>query len=116
VPTDETQIFQFIELDYQAKNTIENVIYTLHHLRTSKEHQNVLVISSDYHILRMNWLMYSLKQKKDKFEVSYLGMKTDYSRWGSLKILLRETVKVIKTAVFLSIWDREYTNASPQLK
>ncbi len=96
-----------IDIDYEARNTLENVIYTLHYLRKTKEHKQIAIISSDYHIFRIKWLMNFIKDKSDDFEFVYIGMKTNFNDWSSIKILIKETIKIVQTSAFLLIWDKE---------
>jgi hypothetical protein len=105
--------FELIDIDYQAKSTVENVIYTLHYLRERNEHKNILIVSSDYHIFRIKWLVNSLLSKNDGYEFSYLGMKTNFSSWKSIRILIRETFKLAQTYVFLAVWDKEEISEIP---
>ena len=44
----------FFEIDYVASNTVENAILTLRYLRHHAEIKSALVISSDYHLPRIN--------------------------------------------------------------
>jgi uncharacterized SAM-binding protein YcdF (DUF218 family) len=96
-----------IVIDYDARNTLENVIYTLHYLRKTGEHRNVLVVSSDYHILRIKWLFNSILGKSDDFQINYLGMKSDFSNLKNLKFLFKEVIKLAQTSLFLMVWDKE---------
>lgn len=98
------QSHQF-DIDYQARNTLENVISTLHYLRENENMVNVMIISSDYHLFRINMILKSLMNNKDNFNASFYGTKTDYGKWTNLKFLLKETVKVFRTFVFLMLWD-----------
>lgn len=50
----EAKASQVVELDYQAQNTIENVLMTLQYIRKDQSFKNILIISSDYHLLRIN--------------------------------------------------------------
>lgn len=99
------QSHQF-DIDYQSRNTLENVISTIHHLRENDTINNVMIISSDYHLFRIDMILTSLKKPNDNFEFGYYGTDTDYSKFTNIKFLLKEVVKVFKTFVFLLFWDQ----------
>ncbi|MBL7665108.1 MAG: YdcF family protein [Bacteriovoracaceae bacterium] len=101
-----TNIPETIDIDYEARNTIENVFYTFHYLRQEYEHQNILIISSDYHIPRIKWLIDSMIKKHEKFEFNYIGMKTDFGNFTNLKHLLTEAVKLTQAFFLIISWDR----------
>lgn len=98
---------KMIEIDYFARNTYENVIYTLRYLRMQKVLGNVLIISSDYHIFRIQMLLSRLRSSDDNYKFYYQGIPKNYLSWRSMKILFKEGVKVLKTAAFLVTWDEE---------
>ncbi len=100
---------ELVEIDYQARNTLENVIYTLNYLRKSKEHRHIAIISSDYHILRIKLIMDTIRDSRDKdFDFTYLGMETDFNDWSSIKLVVKEVFKLIKTSAILLFWDKEH--------
>ncbi|HLE12620.1 MAG: hypothetical protein A2504_04055 [Bdellovibrionales bacterium RIFOXYD12_FULL_39_22] len=96
-----------LSIDYTARNTIENAIATLRHLREHKTLFNVLIISHDYHLMRIKLTMNKLRTGHDDFEFFYSGIKTDYSKWRNLKILYKEVFKLFRAYIFLSFWDAE---------
>lgn len=96
-----------IEIDYQAKNTVENVLSTFYFLRKEKSFKRILIISSDYHLSRISLILHKLAAPSDGHEFFLQGMKTDYTQMRSLKILYREGIKWIKTLAFLLLWDNE---------
>lgn len=96
-----------LEIDYQARNTLENVISTLHYLRENNSFKRILVVSSDYHLFRINMLFQNLISTDDFFKIGYYGIKMDYSSWRNQKILIKEVVKVVKTYLFLLFWNHE---------
>jgi len=107
VVTEETPTVrpQLIEIDYLARNTIENVISTLNYLRTKKQFKRILIVSSDYHIQRIKLIVDRLKRSDDPFEFHYHGTKSDYKQWRTIKILLKESTKLLKELVVLLFWD-----------
>jgi uncharacterized SAM-binding protein YcdF (DUF218 family) len=94
-----------LTIDYLARNTVENVIATLRHLRKNKGMDQVLIISSDYHIMRIKLLMEQLKDSEDNFQFQYLGVKTDYKRPRNIKIVLKEVYKLIRAYIFVLLWE-----------
>lgn len=94
-----------VELDYNAKNTVENVLYTLRYLRGSRGINKVLIISSDYHIMRIKQIFESLREENDKYLFFYSGKSTNYLSWRNIKILYREVYKLFRTKMFLVLWD-----------
>ena len=94
-----------VDIDYEARNTFENVIYTLKYLRENPGFEKVLIISSDYHILRSKLLMQQLKGPQDNYEFYYVGISSDYSRPRNLKILYTEFFKLMKTLVMITLWE-----------
>ncbi len=96
---------KLLNIDYLARNTVENVISTYRHLRTNKGIKKVLIISHDYHIMRIKLIINKLKTQQDKYDFYYSGIKTDYSKIRSIKILYKEVFKLVRTWGFLSLWD-----------
>lgn len=95
-----------LEIDYQSRNTLENVISTFHYLRENPNYKNILVVSSDYHLYRIDMLINKLTEESDTFNFNFYGVQMDYSKWRNQKILIKEVVKVFRTFVFLVFWDR----------
>jgi uncharacterized SAM-binding protein YcdF (DUF218 family) len=96
---------KLLNIDYLARNTVENVISTYRHLRMRKGIKRVLIISHDYHIMRIKLIINKLKTSQDKYDFYYSGVETDYSKWRSIKILYKEVFKLVRTWGFLSLWD-----------
>lgn len=96
-----------IELDYLARNTVENGIATINYLKRLNNAKNVVIVSSDYHLLRINFIMKTLSSD---YKFYYDSIEGDYSRWRDLKILMKEVYKLLKTSTFLFFWDREIPN------
>ncbi len=96
-----------IEIDHVAKNTIENVISTFHYLRNNPTYKKVLIISNDYHIMRIRLIVEEIRAKKDHFEFYYKGIPTDYWSIRNIKILYTEVIKYFKAWGFLLLWDKD---------
>lgn len=94
-----------IELDYLARNTIENVLSTIRYLEKTKTNQSVLIVSSDYHILRIRLIVESLKRENSSFEFYYHGIKSDYTKVRNIKLLFKEVYKLAKTFIFILFWN-----------
>ena len=95
-----------IELDYLAKNTVENVVSTLNYLRNNRGLNKILVISSDYHIMRIKSIFNTLSKEDEKFEFFFTAVPSDWLSWKSYKILYTEVFKLFRTKVFLMYWDQ----------
>ncbi len=96
-----------LEIDYLARNTLENVIETLRYLRKNSGMKNILVISHDYHIVRIMTLFNVIRSDQDPYVVHYAALKSDYSNWRNLKILYKEVFKLARNMVMLALWDDE---------
>lgn len=96
-----------LEIDYYARNTVENCISTLRHLREKKGFKEILVVSHDYHIPRIKTIFKKILTDEDPYEIYFSGLSTDYSSWRNLKILYTEVYKFVRTYAFLMIWDSE---------
>lgn len=94
-----------IELEYLARNTVENGIATLNYLRKLQGHKNVLIISSDYHILRIALILKTLKQSDDDYNFYFESIPHDYTNTRNLKKLFKEVYKLLRTTTFLMFWD-----------
>ena len=94
-----------LEIDYFARNTVENCISTLRYLREKKGFKNILVVSHDYHILRIKAIFHSIMADDDDYNIYYSGVPSDYTQWRDLKLLYTEVYKFIRTYAFLMIWD-----------
>ncbi len=94
-----------LELDYQAQNTLENVIFTYRYLLTRKDLKSILIVSHDYHIPRIKMIIDKLKGKDQEREFFYLGVETSYTTWRNFKLLAKEVIKELRTKVLLWLWD-----------
>jgi uncharacterized SAM-binding protein YcdF (DUF218 family) len=91
-----------VDLDYKSQNTFENVRETVNFLKNNSEFKKVLIISSDYHIMRIKLIM-SHYIKKDKPEFYFDSVNTSYSSWHDIKKLLLESVKITRTFFLVKI-------------
>jgi len=97
-----------IEIDYLARNTVENVISTLLYLRKQKQFKKIQIISSDYHLARIQLILNKVKSQEDlEFNFQLRGRPSNYKQLRTYKILYREVYKLIKTFAFLLLWDNE---------
>ena len=96
-----------IELDYTARNTVENVISTLKYLRNNRGLNKILVISSDYHIMRIKMIFSNLVKEDEKYEFFFSPVPSDYLSFKNIKILYTEVFKLIRTKLFLMYWDQQ---------
>jgi uncharacterized SAM-binding protein YcdF (DUF218 family) len=106
-PIDKTSNKDHFEIDYTARNTVENVVSTLKYIRSNRGVNKVLIISSDYHIMRIKQIIASIKQADDKFEFFYSAVPSNYLHWHNIKILYIETFKLLRTKVFLMFWNQK---------
>jgi uncharacterized SAM-binding protein YcdF (DUF218 family) len=104
-----------LEIDYQARNTVENVLFTLRYLRESKALHNVLIVSHDYHLLRIKLIVDKLMGPTDQFHFYYSPVKSSYSEMRSIRMLYKEAWKSLKALVFLMFWDAETELIAPTL-
>lgn len=98
-----------LNIDYYARNTVENCLSTLRHLREKKGFKNILIVSHDYHIPRIKTIFHSIMAEDDDYKIYYSGVETDYTNWKNLKILYTEVYKYLRTYAFLMVWDTSDT-------
>lgn len=94
-----------IELDYLARNTIENGLATLKYIKKMPSVSKVLIISSDYHIFRISRIMSALTDSNTKVEFYYESIPSDYKLTKNIQKLIKEVYKFFKTSTFLLFWD-----------
>ena len=100
---EQEQETEHLELDHTAKNTVENVVSTLQYLRNNRGLKKVLIISSDYHIMRIKNIIASLKLQDDQFSFYFSAVTSNYLKWRNIKILYIETFKLLRTKIFLLV-------------
>ncbi|MFA6236682.1 MAG: YdcF family protein [Bacteriovorax sp.] len=106
-PIDPTEETDHIELDYTARNTVENVVSTLKYLRNNRGLNKILIISSDYHIMRIKQILNTLVKEDDKFTFYFSAVPSNYLHFRNIKILYTETFKLVRTKIFLIFWDQK---------
>ena len=96
-----------LEIDYYARNTVENCLSTLRHLRQKNGFKNILIVSHDYHIPRIKTIFNSIATEEDPYEFNYSSVETDFDDLRDFKILYKEVYKYIRTYAFLMVWDSD---------
>ena len=91
-------------IDTAAQNTVENAIYTLNYLRQIPSIETVLIISHDYHLLRISRIVSSLANKERSWQFYYWGIQSDYTKWRTWRLLLMEGWKLVRSLGFLWLW------------
>lgn len=95
-----------VDLDYESKNTFENVRETVEYLKSNPELNKVLIISSDYHIMRIK-LIISHFMSGSKQEFYFDSVPNSYTTWKDNRKLLKETLKLARTFILLKIFREE---------
>jgi len=88
---------RIVELDFQAQNTFQNVEKTLEFMNQNHSFKNVLIISSDYHLPRIGYILKKLNNDPHKSFHLY-GIKTQNLNRKIYQTYL-ESLKIIKTAI-----------------
>ncbi len=97
-------IENYVEIDYFARNTIENVISTLSYINKNPPLENILIISSNYHLFRINLILKKLN-KNSQYKFYFHGVNKKSLAWRDYKIIIKEIFKTYKAVVTLIIWD-----------
>lgn len=95
-----------VDLDYESKNTFQNVQETVEFLKANPNVNNVLIISSDYHIMRVSFILAHFL-KSEKPQIFYDSVIHDYSNWDNIRKLLKESVKLGRTFFMLNVLGEE---------
>ena len=95
---------RILDIDYGARNTVENGISTLRIMRNNPGLKNVLIISHDYHLIRINMVMNKLMRTTEKYGIHFLGKRTNYLNLRNIKILSKEVIKLIRTYFLFLFW------------
>ncbi len=95
---------KLLDIDYEAKNTIQNVKHTLAYLRREKgaNFSFILVVSHDYHLPRVRYIFSKLAKEDDGFSLFFTGVKSEGLWPRTLKLSLKELLKLARTVIFLS--------------
>ncbi len=96
-----------LTIDYLARNTVENVLSTLRHLRERTGNKKIIVISHDYHVMRIKLIFNHLMEKSDDYKFYFYSVETDYTKMRNIKIMAKEVYKWIRTYGFLILWSPE---------
>lgn len=96
-----------LTIDYLARNTVENVLSTLRHLRERKGNNKIIVISHDYHVMRIKLIFNKLIEDSDDYNFHFYSVETDYTKLRNIKIMAKEVYKWIRTYGFLVLWSPE---------
>lgn len=91
-----------VDLDYESKNTFENVRETVQFLKKNPEFNKVLIISSDYHIMRIKLIM-GHYMTGTKPEFYFDSVSNSYTSWSDVKKLLKEAVKISRTFFLMKV-------------
>lgn len=85
-----------VDIDYEALDTLGNVRETLEHLGSQGvRNSRVLVVTSDYHVLRVR-MIFNHHDAKLGIDVFYDGVESDWSQWQNLKKLIVESMKTLR--------------------
>ncbi len=95
-----------VDLDYESKNTFENVRETVEYLKSNPELNKVLIISSDYHIMRVK-LIISHFMSDSKQEFYFDSVPNSYTTWKDTRKLLKEALKLGRTFILLKVFREE---------
>lgn len=95
-----------VDLDYESRNTFENVRETVNYLKSNPDLERILIISSDYHIMRIK-LIISHYMDGSKKEFYFDSVPNSYTSWKDTKKLLKEAVKIVRTFVQIKIFREE---------
>ena len=92
-----------VELDYASRDTFENVRETVKFLKLDSKLNKVLIISSDYHILRVNLILSHLIEET-KPEFYFDSVMSSYDTWTDVRKLLMEAIKIVRSFIILKIF------------
>ena len=100
-----------IDIDYLANNTVENSVFTLRYLKTHREYENILIVSSDYHLLRIKMAMDMMGDKTTPFTFYYHGIESPFPEWRTFRLYTKEVYKFWKAFIFLILWESDAESA-----
>lgn len=103
----EEQASQIVELDYQAKNTVQNVLMTLQYIKKDLTNKKILIISSDYHLLRIKFLIDTFNNSNTTETIQYFGVSSESNFFQKIIDTSIESFKMIRTAIFSYFWINE---------
>ena len=89
-----------VELDYDALDTMGNVRETLEHLTQAPEKtERLLVVTADYHVLRVRMIFNKELGDKTEMKVFYEGVASPN---GDMKKLVKESLKIVRGWLLLA--------------
>lgn len=91
-----------VDLDYESRNTFENVRETIEYLKNNPEMKKILIISSDYHIMRVKLIISHIIHNSNQ-EFYFDSVSGDYTSWKEIRKLLKESLKIARTFIQLKI-------------
>ena len=98
---------KFIEIDYLANNTLENVLSTLHYMRDNPNLNNILIVSSDYHLKRINHIISRVADSTTQKKFYLFGVENSLTKLENIRILHEEVLRYFRTYIFLWLWGNE---------
>ncbi len=91
-----------VDIDYEAVDTLGNVRETLEHLDAAQEKiERVLVVTSDYHVLRVR-MIFRAQIGKRPMTIYYEGVPSDWSSMTNIKKLIIENIKTLRVWFLLT--------------
>lgn len=91
-----------VDIDYEAVDTLGNVRETLEHLDAAQEKmERVLVVTSDYHVLRVR-MIFRAQIGKRPMTIYYEGVPSDWSSMANIKKLIIENIKTLRVWFLLT--------------
>lgn len=105
-----------IEIDYEAKNTVGNIVATIDYLKMNPTFTDILIITHDYHIMRSKFIMDFLTGSEGESQVKidghrvnffFMGIPSDYSQPRTIRVLVFEIFKFLRLGWILSFGDKE---------
>jgi uncharacterized SAM-binding protein YcdF (DUF218 family) len=104
--SDQDLVSMQVDLDYESKNTFQNVRETVTFIKSNPKINNVLIISSDYHIMRIRFILNHLLSS-DSPQFYFDSIPHDYTSWDNVRKLLKEALKLGRTFFVLKILREE---------
>ncbi len=93
---------QQVDIDYEALDTMGNVRETLEHLDASSEKiERVLVVTSDYHVLRVR-MIFRTQLGQRPLQLFYEGVPSQWNEWSNIKKLVLESLKTLRVWFLLT--------------
>jgi uncharacterized SAM-binding protein YcdF (DUF218 family) len=87
-----------VDLDFESKDTFDNVKNSLEYVKNNSLYKNNLIISHDYHIMRIKILLWLMRDgiPKDTY-FHFMSVRSDFFTWRHFKLLYTELFKVMLT-------------------